>query len=255
MSMAGQSAGLKPSQFVEGGGLVSDIDVVFQEVAFVMWDYDGKIPQANPAIKVKMVEEEGTEHEQYWSSGNSKDWVASEDGKKLVAVGSSSGINSGSNAGILLTSIVNAGFPEDKIGDDIKIFQGMRCHVIRQAAPKRNIVRAPRADGRTYEDTVLVVSKIHQLPWEKKGAAPGKTITTATSAAASDGDLSEKATGVVMEILASEGKAIPKQQLVTKVFQHVKTDPDRNKLVQLVHKDEFLSNGPWSYDKGMVSAG
>lgn len=249
--MAGQPAGLKPSQFVEGGGLVSDVDVVLQEVAFVMWDYNGTLPTANPAIKAKMVEEDGTEHEQYWSAGQAKDWVASDDGKRLVAAGNSSGLNSGSNAGILLTSIVNAGFPEDKIGDDITVFKGMKCHVIRQAAPKRGIVRAPRADGRVFEDTVLVVSKIHQLPWERKGAA----TTTAATATGTDGSLAEKATGLVMEILASEGKAIPKQQLVTKLFQHVKADPDRNKLVQLVHQDSFLGAGPWTYDKGMVSTG
>lgn len=249
--MAGQPAGLRPSQFVEGGGLVSDIDVVFEDVRFVMWDYNGTLPTANPAIKAKMVEEDGAEYEQYWSAGQHKDWVASEDGRKLVAVGNSSGLNSGSNAGILLTSIVNAGFPEDKIGDDITVFKGMKCHVIRQAAPKRNIARAPRADGRVFEDTVLVVSKIHQLPWERKRAA----TPTTTATAAADGSLAEKATGLVMEVLTAEGKAIPKAQLVTKVFQLAKTDPDKNKLVQLVHTDAFLSAGPWQYQQGMVSAG
>src|SRR3990167_6088446 len=143
--MAGQTAGLKPSEFVEGGGVVSDVDVGLKEVAFVLWDYNGRAPVRNPAIMAKMVEDEGTEHVQYWSAGQSKDWMPSEDGKKLVAVGSGSGLNSGSNAGILLTSIVNAGFPEDKIGDDITVFQGMRCHVIRVPAPKRGIVKEPRA--------------------------------------------------------------------------------------------------------------
>lgn len=256
--MPGQTALLKPGSFVEGGGLISDVDVVFQEVKFAMWDYNGSIPVANPAVMVKMTEEDGTEHVQYWSAGQSKDWVASDDGKKLVAVGNASGINSSSNAGILLTSIINAGFPEDRVTDDIGVFQGMKCHVIRQAAPKRNVVKQPRADGRVYEDTVLIVSKINQLPWEKKGAATktaaGKAATP--TAVENDGDaIAAKATDVVMEILTAEGKGIPKQQLVTKVFQAAKSDPDRNKLVQMVHKDEFLSNGPWAYSGGVVSAG
>ncbi len=253
--MAGQTAGLKPSEFVEGGGLVSDVDVVLADVKFVLWDYNGRVPVPNPAIMAKMVEDEGTEHVQYWSAGQSKDWMPSEDGRRLVAVGSGSGLNSGSNAGILLTSIVNAGFPEDKIGDDITVFQGTKCHVVRTAAPKRNIVKEPRADGRVYEDTVLTVSKIISLPWEKKGVV-AKGVGKPQAASGGDGDeLNTKAVGLVMEILAGEGKPVPKQQLVTRVFQAAKSDPDRNKLVQLVHSDQFLGSGPWGYEGGVVSAG
>ena len=245
----GKAAGLKPSEMVEGGGLISDVDVTFAEVRFEMWDYNGTVPVANPAIKAKLVEVEGgAEFIQYWSAGQSKDWMASEDGKRLVSVGSGAGLNSGSNAGILITSIVNAGFPEDKIGDDISVFDGMKAHVIRQAAPKRNIQKAPRADGRVYEDTVLVVSKVLQLPWEKKGGAASGTTTTS-------GDISEKVTGIVLEVLGANNGTLPKQQLVTKVFQHAKSDSDRNKIVQMVHKDEFLKAGPWSYEGGVVTAG
>src|SRR3972149_1510368 len=203
--MAGKKASLKPSDFVEGGGVISGVDGTFAEARFAMWDYNGQVPVSNPAVRVKMVDEEKEEYLQYWSAGQAKDWVASDDGKSLLSVGSGSGINTGSNAGILLASVINAGFPEDKMGDDISVLDGLKCHVIRQAAPKRNIQKAPRADGRVFEDTVLIVSKIHQLPWERKGVA-GKVAETS-----GDG-LSEKAVGVVMEVLAAAGGSMPKQQ-------------------------------------------
>jgi hypothetical protein len=259
--MAGQAALLKPSTFVEGGGLPGDIDVTFKEVKFVLWDYNGKIPTANPAMFVKMQEDSGEEHDQWWSSGQSKDWVPSEDGKTLVAVGSATGLNTNSNAGMLITSIVNAGFPEDKIDGDVTVFQGLRCHVIRQPVKREGLTREPRADGKVFESTVLVVSKIHSLPWEKSSAtgkaATGTTVASGTSGGngAAGGTLEETASGVVMEILMAEGKHIPKQQLVTKVFQKVKGNPECNKIVQLVNKDEFLGSGPWTLNGGVVSMG
>ena len=257
--MAGQTVSFKPSTFVAGGALISDIDVTWAEVRFAEFDYNGKIPVPIPTIMAKLVDDDGVETIQYWSVGSSDDWSPSEDGKKLIAASGATVIKDSCNGAILMNSIVNAGFPEDKMNDNdiTATFQGMKTHVIRQAAPKRNIVKEPRADGRVYEDTVLVVSKIIALPWEKKGvAAKGAAKPQSAGATSGDGDeLSTKAVGLVMEILATEGKPVPKQQLVTKVFQAVKSDPDRNKLVQLVHSDQFLGNGPWGYEGGVVSAG
>lgn len=250
----GQAAGLRPSTFVEGGGLLGDVDVTFQSTRFCMWDYNGKQPTEVPAIHpVFLVEDTGEVHEsEYLSCGQG--WVASEDGKRLIATGSSSGLNANSNGGLFIASIVNAGFPEDKIGDDISVFDGMKAHVIRQVTKREGLQKAPRADGRSFEPTVLVVSKIHKLPWE--GQATGAQGGASTGSQGSGGgSLEEYVQGVILEVLGKEGKGIPKAQLVTKVFQEVKNHPKRNDIVQMVHRDSFLGSGPWKLEGGVVSMG
>lgn len=248
----GQAAGLKPSTFVEGGGLLGDVDVTFKSVKFCMWDYNGSQPTANPAIKAELVEESGEVNEQYWSCGQAKDWVASDDGKRLIAVGSASGINVNCNGGIFIASVVNAGFPEDKIGDDISVFDGMKAHVIRQVTKREGLTKAPRADGRTFDPTVLVVSKIHKLPWE---GTPTQQAQATGGAGGGEGSLEEYVQGVILDVLSKEGKGIPKAQLVTKVFQEVKNHPKRNDIVQMCHRDSFLGSGPWKLEGGVVSMG
>ncbi len=251
----GQAASFKPSTFTEGGGLVGDIDVTFKSVRTVMWDYNGKTPTPSPAIKAVLVEESGEEVEQYWSCGQSKDWAASEDGKTLVAVGSATGINGNSNAGIFIASLVSAGFPESKIGDDVTVFDGLKAHVVRQATKREGLTATPRADGRTFEQTVLIVSKIHKLPWENAAGGSTQGAGTTGGTGGNGGGLEEYVQGVILEVLTEEGKPVPKTQLVTKVFQKCKAHPQKMDVVNLVHKDSFLQAGPWKLEGGIVSLG
>ena len=97
--------GLGPSSFVEGTGLISDVDAVFSEVEFVLWDYNGKIPEPAPALKV-LLEVEGEGVEQYWSAGSAKEFLPSDDGKMLLPVGSQTGLNKNSNVVQLIMSLI-----------------------------------------------------------------------------------------------------------------------------------------------------
>lgn len=253
---AQKGVGLAPSSMVEGGGLLSDIDVTIKEASFVMWDYAGKKPIPVPAARFLMADGEGVDHEQYWSAGSGK-FAPSPDGSRLVPLVGDAAINSGSNFALLIQSIVNAGFPENRLEDDITIFQGMKAHMERVAAPRRNIQKAPRADGKVYEDTVLIVTKIIKLPWEAAGKGGSKAKPTGKAAPAEpeeggEDEMSGLAMTTVMGLLTEKGR-MTKQQLLGAVFQALKEDPNRNAIVQVINQDEFLKGGPWTYAKGSLS--
>lgn len=261
---------LKPSEATQGG-LLDNVNAEVKECSFVLYDYNGKVPTPNPALRMLLKDADtGEEYEQYWSIGNSKDWVPSENGKELVPVGSASSLKTNSNGMVFLTSLVNAGFPEDKIGDNVGVFEGMVAHFIRVAAPKRTgLEKQKRDDGKDFEATILTVDQITKLPWEKAKAAgaPGgakagagagagaKAGTSTTTTATSSPDLAAKAQELVMQVLSENPDGITRKDLPTKIFQKVGSDPDRNAIVTLVFKEEFLSNGPWAYADGKVSLG
>jgi len=254
-----ETAKFAPSEMGEGGGLLDDVDVTFKECRVCSWDYNGKVPTAVPAIKVAMqLADGGDAAEQYWSAGSSKDWMPSEDGKKLVAIGKATALVRSSNAGILMESIINSGFPEDKISDDISALEGMEVHMMRVPAPKRGgLVKTERSDGKDFEATVLTVSKINKLPWEKKsakGGAKGKGAGKADTVA--DGDVQSSAEAALMSVLAQHPDGVTKQQIPGLVFKEVDAkDLNRNEVVKLVFTDDFLKAGPWEFADGTVKLG
>ena len=254
-----KAVSLSPDDFTEGGGLVDDVDVVFKECRFDLFDYNGKIAQGVPSLKLSLELEDGEEAEQYYSMGSANDWMPSEDGKQLIAVGKAEHIRVTSNGGIFLKSLIDAGFPPEKLDDDISVLDKMEAHMVRVPAPKRpGLKRNKREDGRDFEETILIVSEIKTLPWESKGKAKGKAPakgkTQSKSKAKDTGsDVDSVATETILAILADEG-SITKKELPAKIFQVLKDNPDRNAVVKAAFDDDFLSNGPWTYEDGTLIA-
>ena len=245
-----KGATFNPDSFTEGGGLLDNVDVTWEEVTFELWDYDGKIPTPTPAMRVKMrVEDVEEPVDQYFSAGNPQDWTPSKDGTKLVAIGKATGINKNSNLGILMTSLLEAKFPADKMeGDDCTVFEGLKCHMIRVKAPERKgLAPTVRADGKVFDKTNLVVDHIIKLPWEK-----GTGASTKGKKEEEGDDVEGKTIGVIQSILESNPKGVNKKKLAQLVLQEMKEDPDRNAALKLAYSDKFLSDGPWEFEDGVV---
>ncbi len=276
MTTRERTASLKPSEMSEGGGLLNDVNLKWANVGFVLWDYNGKTPTKSPALKITLVDEDGEESEQYWSAGDAKNWVPSPDGKRLQAVSSVEKQNISTNMGILIKSLVDSGFDESLIKDDVSIFEGLVAHMIQVPAPKRGgtVVRAPRADGRTFEPTIMVVDRIVTMPGEKRAARRGvastrtsaaSTSTTVASAPASDGQLATTAIAILKKILEDNLGAHPdgllKAELPRLVFNELRADKVlRNSVTTLANDDDFLAGGGgegekqvWEYADGKVS--
>lgn len=251
---------LRPSGFSEGGGLLDDVNATVKEARFEIFDYQGK-GNAAPSARFTLSLEDGSEVSQNWSCGKATDWTPSEDGKTLVAIGRATALNRQSNVALLLESIVNSGFPEDRIGDDITIFEGMEAHFVRVPAPERKgLTKRTDAQGNVIEQTVLVVDKIIKLPWEKKASAPkGQAKAPASApkaparAAAEGEDLTEVASAAVLEILAENPDGVAKAQLPALLFKKLASHPKKAQIMQVAFKNEFLSSGSWTYDKGKLS--
>jgi hypothetical protein len=266
---------LKPSQAVEGGGLLDDVDVKVVEARFAMFDYNGS-QQPVPTIKLSLDVMDGSEPiQQYWSVGKSLDWIPSDDGKELVPIGKATQLVTTSNGMILLASLVNAGFPESKIDEDISVLEGMECHVNRVAAPKREGLNTNN-EGKKRDNTILTITKIIKYPWDadtktKSTTKPRakasskskpKTTTKTDTKTESTTDVNAAAEAFVLEVLSDDETlqnypdGIPKAKLIPEALARLKSDdPNRAFIVKKVFEDEFLNSGPWTYEGGKVKLG
>jgi len=173
---------------------------------------------------------------------------------------------------MLLTSIINSGFPEEKIENDATVFNGMVAHMIRVPAPKgwsnMESNKPAAEDGKEFAKTVLVVDEIKRLPWEKKAAAgapkakakakpkakaKAKAEPDAAAAGGDASDIDDVCTGIVLEAIeqAEDGR-VPKKALTKLAFAAMDGDDRKSAVVQRIHKDEFLGDGPWSMEDGVV---
>lgn len=249
-------ASLNPDDFGEGGGLLDNVNVTFKEVRFVMWDYNGKVPTPSPALHVRFEQEDGSIADQYWSAGQGKDFIASKDGSRLIPLTDGKTVVKTSNAAMLIKSIVDSGFPKDKLVEaegKCTVFEGMKAHVFRKPTSREGI---KKDEGKKYEDTVLLVSEIIQLPWEKgKGSGGGKS---GGGGKAATSDINEKAQSVMFSIVSEKG-SIAKKDLPMAIFNwfkdNAKGDPDQGAVTKLAVNDEFLGSGPWAYVDGVLSLG
>ena len=247
-----KGASMKPSDAVEGGGLFQGI-VTWRNPKFEMCDYvrkDGSVANSAIAFHPDLEDEDGIIHNQdFWTVGDG--WTPSKDGTKLISSKKGASLSKTCNFIILMNSLVEAKFPEDKMEDDVSIYEGMKTDMVRQAPPERKgLVKKEKK----YDDSVLVVDSIITFPWEGgEGKGKGERKETKSDA------LTEKAAEVVMEILGDNPKGIQKMKLAGEVFKRLKAQKvaqtEINAIVQIVGgKDEsFLSSGPWTFEKGVVS--
>jgi hypothetical protein len=276
-----EGVSLRPSD-AQAGGFLDDADVTFAQMRFVLWDYGGKAPMSI-ALKVDMEDDDGKLHEQYYSAGDPTKMQPSADGKAIVPIAGATGLNVNTNAVAFISSMVNAGFPEDKIGNDISVFDGLGAHVNQVAQPKRPGLKKPEMEAKTY----LLVTKINRLPWEAapkpvaKGAPPAAAkgapapgpravpppaapvavapVAVVTEGASDNGALVQKARSTVLQILAEKGGAVLKKQLPTEAFRTLSNDPDRNAIVTMVFQDAFIAaavaEGAFAFDGQQLTLG
>jgi len=271
---------LNPEKFVEGGGLIDDVDCTIESARFEEFDYMGKATPV-PALKL-VIDVAGESFDQYYSMGNLQDWIPSEDGTQLLQAGKATSIRLTSNGGIFLKSLVDAGFPTDKLGEDVSVLDGLQAHMIQVPEPERAGIKRTKEQLTKIEKfgpkTILVISEVQTLPWEKgkpagkktagkkaatnkavpkktaaKKAAPKKTAAKKAAAPEEDGDIEAKATEWVMEMLADGD--LTKKELPQKIFKAYSADGDKNAVIKLVFSDDFLNAGPWDFEDGTLSMG
>lgn len=266
---------LKPSDAVAGGGKLDNSDVTITKMRFRTWDYNGTIAAPVLGLQVEFDLHDGGQVPQVYSAGDLKNFVPAEDGLSAVPIGHLSGLVESTNAMAFIASLVNVGFPEDKVGDDISVFEGMQVHLDEQPQPKRG----GKASGGDNKQIALA-TKLLAMPGEKtKGAAKGQAGQAKTqgtvagpkkSAApvasqapptngAVDDALMTETTGHVLAVLTGKGGAVEKKVLANELFKLVQKEKNRNAIMQLAFKDQYLSGGmgdvPFSFDGTTIALG
>ncbi len=263
----------KPSDAKEGG-LLNDVNVQWNKCSFTLYDYRGTVAAGVPTFTIEMEDlDTGAVYDsEFWSVGSGKDWQPNEEGSALVEVGGAEELPAGSNFMELMESLVDCGFDEDKFEDKITFLNGLECHMQRVDAPERaGLVKTPRADGKEFKDTILIVSDISKMPWEKAkkkktgagGTKSTKTTKTKDKAKAEETETvewpsspEEAATSLINEVLAERGGGpVPKKDFPGAAFTKYGKWKDCGLVISLVFADDFLKKGPWTLEEGMVSFG
>jgi len=250
---------IRPSQFVEGGAVPVDRNLLWKECRFANFDYtkkDGTVVASTISAKIVYQDDDGTEYTQHYSAGDPARFQPSKDGKTLEALTSSENLSKSSNYYVLMNALINAGFPENKLGEDISALDGLYTHNIGIPEPKRSGLVRETAEG-ARERQISVPDSILKLPWENKGKGAAKTAAPpakgkATAAVEDTGDAEADALAMVTEMLAETDK-VTRQQVATKAIRSKKQP-----VAKLVFSPKFvevLTGGGFILDGEDISAG
>lgn len=260
-----RGASLLPEDFSVGGAM-PDGEYMIAAAKAATFDYNGT-QAPSPALHITFADADGEAREQYYSAGKLDFLAPDVDGRKFVnPAGGDAKIAKQSNAAAFLLSIINGGFPREKISDDVSVFSGTKVLIENKAQPKRAGL-ADQKEGKT----IPLVAKVISLPGEAKGSAKGaakspatKTQATAASTAASNGsgDLDEAAISAIQEILAeAPDNTLTRLKLGTNVMLKLSKakDPNMAQIKKLASDATWLAAnaeaGGWTSDGETVKLG
>jgi len=245
---------IRPSEFVEGGAVPVDRNLLWKECRFANFDYtkkDGTVVASTISAKIVYQDDEGTEYTQHYSAGDPNRFQPSADGKTLEALTESTNLSKSSNYYILMNALINAGFPENKLGEDISVLDGLYTHNIGIPEPKRSGLVREAAEG-ARERVISVPDSIIKLPWENKGKGTTKGKAPAAPAEEDAGDAEADALAMITEMLA-DADEVTRQQVATKAIRS-KNQP----VAKLVFNPKFaevLAGAGFSLDGEKITAG
>jgi len=245
---------IRPSEFVEGGAVPVDRNLLWKECRFAIFDYTrktGEVVATTLSAKIVYQDDEGTEYTQHYSAGDPNRFQPSKDGKTLEALTPSENLSKSSNYYILMNALINAGFPENRLGEDISVLDGLYTHNIGIPEPKRSGLVREVAEG-ARERVISVPDSIIKLPWENKGKVAPAKKAAAAPAEEDAGDAEADALTMVTEMLADADK-VTRQQVATKAIRG-KNQPVA-KLVFSPRFAEVLTGAGFALDGEEITAG
>lgn len=264
-----QPASMDPNQMTEGGGPPVGQNLTVKEATIGYFDYGGKAPQT-VASKIVFVNDAGEVlSPQHYSIGDPTRFMPSADGKQVLLLGQASGISKSSNHGVLMASMVNAGFPVDQLSTgDISVIVGLYAYWDGVPEPPRaGLQRTDAQKGRN--NVICVPTLIHRLPWENNTGAVAQPASQAPVAPAAPmapamapqapmvsqtppapvpvaavpvagvntTDFGPKALGLAQQL----GGNFTIQQVMNGVYSSYANDPDRDNLATYVFSPEFTA--------------
>jgi hypothetical protein len=277
MSTQEQFASFLPEN-ADQSGYLDGVQARIASVRATSFDYNGTLSTPVPAIAVVYEPEGGKETTQHYTVGKPDHRIPSDDGLRFKTFGGKKGLPKDSNGLAIVMSLINAGFPVDRLGsgDDLSVFDNTIVKLRSEAQPKR--------EGQETARTIVLVDQIVTLPWEntagtKKaagkpatttGAKPtgAKPATAAKPAAAApvaagspinDEDAKQAALETVVKLLETN-ETIAKAKLGPLSFRLLSNNPNRLNATKLLTTgaSEFLPTlaeaGIITFDGETISA-
>ncbi len=242
-----EKVNLRPDSFAEGGGLVDDFDGTITDVRFIMTTYDGAISDAVPVAKVS-IDVGGEEAVQLFSVGGSNDFAPDETGMGLTVLKTKSTLTKKSKFGMFLDSLVAVGFPINKMDtESIAYLVGFDGHFLRKPVDFKGLKKKGDRD-----DTVLLCTKLNQLPWENTGK--GKKGGKAKDKPVDEG-LAETMAGIIQGIIIDKDGVIAKKDVLSTLFKNeaVMKLSDKKAALKLAADDTFLKGRKeWTFEDGLL---
>ncbi len=237
---------LRPDQASEGGGLIDDFDGVISDMRFIMTDYQGSMVEAIPTCEVKF-DIDGEEASQMYSVGGTGDFAPDETGHGLNKLKSKSTLTKTCKFIMLVDSIVEAGFPLNKLdASDVSPLIGLDGHWLRKVVVYKGLKKKGDRD-----DTALLCTKINKLPWENtgkstKGKSKGKQV---------DEGFALSVASIIQGVLIEHDGEIAKKNLISALFKNddMKALDDKKEALKLASDDTFLKlRDEWKYEDGVL---
>ncbi len=256
--MAGKKASLRASDFVDALPMPVDGKFEWANCGFVLFDYTRKTGEkvaTTTAAHITFKGEDGTEYEQHYSVGDPARVLPSQDGKAIILQGDNANLNKSSNFFVLMNALESAGLPEDFMGEDISVLDGMVTHNIGVPETTRAGLAgsAPAVAGAAKRTRILPVpDEIISMPGKKgKGAAGAKKGAGAKAPEAED--LVPEAMAMVSELLEANPDGVERKTLAAHAIK-AKRGPVATLAFKLT--EEQLSEYGYALDGNkIVSAG
>jgi hypothetical protein len=209
----GGFVGIRLEDFSQGGGIENG-DYLLSNGKYHVWDYNGKGKPtlafnltATP-VNVQTGAVVGEAKDQNWSIGDPAFFGPSEDGMKIVKLGTRENIAGGSNFFLFIKNLVEAGgaqhIPADGsanfLNGAIVRFQNMP-QPKRENLPKNNVIEG----GEERDRTIPVINFIHRAPTGQASVPVAAAAAAGVGAAAPAAVASAPAattTGDVADVLA-----------------------------------------------------
>jgi len=171
-----QAASMNPESFSEGGAIHPiNKNATITEARFMAHQFTNKegalVGNRGFFAFFKLKDDEGQDYDEYYSVGNVDRWM-SPDGRTAVPVGHTSGFNKGSNFGIFMAELINAGYPQPQLTEDITKLVGLKAlwHTVPTKQAEFAGAQAPAQPGQQQRDRVIAVPRTVYMDAQVPGA-------------------------------------------------------------------------------------
>lgn len=224
---------LKPANAVGSSFGVVNGEYIIKSCKAHIFDYQGKADPVAAAL-ITFENASGVLSEQNYSAGK----TGSISDGRFTAVAKKSDLFQ------FITSAIAGGFPEDKLDDDISVFEGCRVLIRNEAKPK--------IESTDKDKTIALIEKVLALPGAKATKPNGAAKVDTTEAAI---------TAVQTALAEAAGNKLERVSLGTKVFLRLtkENNPAATEIKKLAQDSTWLAAnaeaGGWTSDGKTISLG